>query len=71
MVIMASYFKVLMQADVDTIKIHMTGSKEFSQRIVDLIFKALIDDEIQMKKTSGNHGLTFESSLEPSKEIKW
>lgn len=53
----------------DEINISITGTKKFRQLIVDLVYKALMDEKIEVE-TVGNqqNGFSMNSSLPPSEE---
>lgn len=53
----------------DVITIKITGSKKFRQELADLIFKTLMEDDIQITATKPGNGFTFESSIEPSEDV--
>jgi len=47
----------------EEITITFVGSKKFKQQVVDLVYDALMEDDIQFAKNGD--GLTFTSSIEP------
>ena len=52
----------------DKITIVIHGNKKFRQKIVDLVYQALMDEDLQFKATMAGNGFTLESSLSPSEE---
>lgn len=56
-------------AKTDTITIQMTGSKKFRQKIMDVIYTALMDEDLQFEGTKPGNGFDLESSIEPSDEV--
>jgi len=58
-----------MSAKIDTITITIRGTKGFRQKIMDLVYKALNNDEdLQFAATKHDNGFTLESSISPSEE---
>jgi hypothetical protein len=56
-------------AKTDTITIKITGTKKFRQAVMDLIYTALMDEDVQIEGSKGNNGIGLESSIEPSEEV--
>lgn len=54
---------------VDTITIQVTGSKKFRQKIMDLIYEALMDEDLQFEASKIGNGINLESTLEPSEDV--
>jgi hypothetical protein len=57
-----------MSAKIDTITITIRGTKGFRQKIMDLVYKALNDEDLQFAATKHDNGFTLESSISPSEE---
>jgi hypothetical protein len=53
----------------DTITIRVTGTKKFRQKIIDVIYEALIEDEVQFEGTKPGNGFDLDSTIVPS-EVK-
>ena len=53
----------------DTITIKITGTKKFRQKIMDLIYEALMNEDLQFEATKQQNGFTLESSISPSDEV--
>ncbi len=54
---------------IDTITIKISGTKKFRQTIIDLIYAALMDEDLQIK-AKGTNGFSLESSITPSEVIE-
>ena len=55
-----------MSAKVDTITITIRGTKGFRQKIIDLVYKALMTEDIQVSAMQHDNGFTLDSSIPPS-----
>jgi hypothetical protein len=56
-------------AKTDTITIKVTGNKKFRQKIMDVIYEALMDDDIQVEGTKPGNGFDLDSTIAPSDEV--
>lgn len=52
----------------DEITIKITGTKKFRQRIIDVIYDALMDDDLQYEGTQHGNGFDMNSTIAPSEE---
>jgi hypothetical protein len=55
-----------MKTKVDTITIKMVGTKKFRQKIIDLIYAALMDEHLQFDGTKPGNGFDLDSTIAPS-----
>ncbi len=57
-----------MSEKTDTITIKVRGTKKFRQTIIDLIYAALMDEDLNFQATKYDNGFTLNSTLVPSEE---
>lgn len=57
-----------MSESIDTITIKMRGTKKFRQMIIDLVYKALMDENLQFESTKSDNGFKLDSTIVPSEE---
>lgn len=53
----------------DKITITIVGTKKFKQRIIDLVYQALMDEDLQFQGTKPGNGFNLDSSIPPSEEV--
>lgn len=54
----------------DTITIKLSGDVGFRQSMVDLVYNAIMDEELMFEVTTACNGFTFDSTLAPSSEVE-
>lgn len=54
----------------DEITIQVKGAKQFRQLIIDLIYKLLMDENIQTEAAKDKNGFDLYSTIQPSEELK-
>lgn len=58
-----------MAKKIDEITIKIIGTEKFRQKIIDVIYKALMQDDIQFDGTKPGNGFDLDSTIAPSDEV--